>query len=314
VLRRLRDRGLGIIYISHRLEEIFALADRVTVLRDGRTVASVPAAGLDRTQLIRWMVGRDVSEEFPARAASPGSMVLEVRGLSAPPRFTDVSFNIRRGEIVGFAGLVGAGRTSAALAIIGALAGPNLHGDIRLDGQSVRFRSPADAIDRGVVYVTEDRKAQGLFPLMGTGANITIAALRTFARFGLLGLARDRDAAARAARDFQVRAANLSQPVAALSGGNQQKVLLARYMLKRPSLVILDEPTRGVDVGARAEIYGLMNNLTSEGAAIVMISSDLPEVLGMADRTVVMREGRTAGELARAEATPERVMALATPR
>jgi ABC-type sugar transport system ATPase subunit len=308
VLRRLRDRGLGIVYISHRLEEIFALADRVTVLRDGRTVASAPAAGLDRTALIRWMVGRDVSEEFPARHQSPGAVVLEARGLAAPPRFSDVSLTVREGEIVGLAGLVGAGRTSTALALAGALPAK---GDVRVNGRPAHFTSPADAIAHGVVYVTEDRKAQGLFPLMGVDANITITYLSMFARAGVLSLARERTAAAAAAREYDVRAATLTQPVATLSGGNQQKVLLARYMLKRPTLVVLDEPTRGVDVGARAEIYGLMNRLTAEGLAIVMISSDLPEVLGMSDRVIVMREGRTTGELTRAEATPERVMALA---
>jgi len=313
VLRRLRDRGLGIIYISHRLEEILGLADRVTVLRDGRKVASAPAAGLDRTQLIRWMVGRDLSEEFPSRRLSAGATVLEVSGLAAPPRFSNASFTVGRGEIVGLAGLVGAGRTSTALAISGALPGPPARGEVRLHGRPVRFASPADAIHEGLVYVTEDRKAQGMFPLMSTSANITMTALSAFARFGLLALGRERAAAAAAAREFDVRAASLMQPVATLSGGNQQKVLLARYTLNRPTVVILDEPTRGVDVGARSEIYSLMGRLTADGVAIVMISSDLPEILGMADRVVVMRKGRTTGELGRAEATPERVMALATP-
>jgi ABC-type sugar transport system ATPase subunit len=215
---------------------------------------------------------------------------------------------VREGEIVGLAGLVGAGRTSTALALAGALPAK---GDVRVNGRPAHFTSPADAIAHGVVYVTEDRKAQGLFPLMGVDANITVTYLSMFARAGVLSLARERTAAAAAAREYDVRAATLAQPIATLSGGNQQKVLLARYMLKRPTLVVLDEPTRGVDVGARAEIYGLMNRLTAEGLAIVMISSDLPEVLGMSDRVIVMREGRTTGELTRAEATPERVMALA---
>jgi ABC-type sugar transport system ATPase subunit len=274
-------------------------------------VASAPTAGLDRPALIRWMVGRDVSEEFPPRPQTPigGDVVLEARGLGAPPRFSHVSFSVRAGEIVGLAGLVGAGRTSAALALAGALAAS---GDVRVSGRKVRFASPADAIGHGVVYVTEDRKARGLFPLMGADANITISCLSMFARAGVLSLARERDAAAAAARDYDIRAASLQQPVATLSGGNQQKVLLARVMLSRPVVVVLDEPTRGVDVGARAEIYRLMNQLTARGLAIVMISSDLPEVLGMADRVVVMREGRTTGELARADATPERVMALAS--
>jgi ABC-type sugar transport system ATPase subunit len=309
VLRRLRGAGLGIIYISHRIEEVFALADRVTVLRDGRLVATAAASGIDRAQLIRWMVGRDVSEEFPAREGTPGALVLTVRGLQAPPRFTDVSFDLRQGEIVGVAGLVGAGRTSTALAIAGALPA---RGSITLGGAPVRFRSPSAAIARGIAYVTEDRKAQGIFPQMATSGNITLTALAMFARGGLLSMRREADAAADAARRFDVRAASLRLPVSTLSGGNQQKVLLARATLKRPVVLLLDEPTRGVDVGARAEIYALMNRLTREGLAILMISSDLPEVLGMSDRVVVMREGRTRGELTRAEATPERVMALAT--
>ena len=300
VLRRLRERGLAIIYISHRLEEIFALADRVTVLRDGRKVAAAPAAGLDRTGLIRWMVGRDVSEEFPARPplSASSDVVLEARGLGAPPRFSDVSFSVHAGEIVGLAGLVGAGRTSTALALAGALAST---GDVRVSGRPVRFASPADAIGHGVVYVTEDRKARGLFPLMGVDANITISCLSMFARAGVLSLGRERDAAAAAARDYDIRAASLQQPVATLSGGNQQKVLLARVMLRRPVVVVLDEPTRGVDVGARAVIYRLMNQLTSRGLAI-MISSDLPEVLGMA--TGRRDAGGTDDQRARADATP----------
>ncbi len=309
VLRRLRDRGLGLIYISHRFEEVFAIADRVTVLRDGRRVASETAAGLDRKQVIRWMVGRDVSEEFPPREGAPGLVVLEVAHLSAPPRFQDVSFSVRAGEIVGLAGLVGAGRTSAGLALAGALAS---HGDIRFGGEPVSFGSPAEAIGRGLAYLTEDRKGRGILPLMSAGANLTLANLRAYRRAGLLAPARERAAASGAARDFDVRAASLAQPAATLSGGNQQKLLLARFLLTRPKVVILDEPTRGVDVGARADIYHLMNRLTAEGLAIVMISSDLPELLGMSDRVVVMREGRVTGELARGAATPEAVMALAT--
>jgi ABC-type sugar transport system ATPase subunit len=309
VLRRLRARGLGIIYISHRLEEIFTLADRVTVLRDGRHVTTVEARDLERPQLIRWMVGRDVSEEFPPRDPSPGAAVLDVRHLASAPRFADVSFSVREGEIVGLAGLVGAGRTSAALAIAGAL---DARGEIELDGTPARFRSPAEAIARGIGYVTEDRKARGIFPMMRTDANITITFLRDYAPRLFLRIGRERAAASHKAREFDVRAQSLAQPAATLSGGNQQKMLLARYLLKPRRLLILDEPTRGVDVGARAEIYALMNRLTAEGLAVLMISSELPEVLGMADRIVVLREGRTAGELARADATAERVMALAS--
>jgi len=311
VMRGLRARGLGIVYISHRLEEIFAVADRVTVLRDGRTVASAPAAGLDRPQLIRWMVGREVTEEFPPRAPSPGDAVLEVRGLACPPRFSDVSLTVRRGEIVGLAGLVGAGRTSVALALFGAL--PITRGQVQLERRPVRFRSPADAIAAGLGYVTEDRRRRGLFRMLSSEANITISYLRSIARLGMLSPRRERPAAALAAKEFDVRApAGLAQPAGTLSGGNQQKLLLARLLLRPRRLLVLDEPTRGIDVGAKAEIYALMNRLTAQGLGILMISSELPEVLGMSDRVVVMHEGRTAGELSRAQATPERVMELAT--
>ncbi len=309
VLRTLRGRGLGIVYVSHRLEELFAIADRLTVLRDGRHVTTVACEGVTRAQLIRWIVGRDVSEEFPPRAPSPGDTVLAVEHLASAPRFHDVSFDVRAGEIVGLAGLVGAGRTSSALAIVGAI---KSGGDLRVGSRRVRFGSPAAALRAGVAYVTEDRKGRGILPLMSAGENITISSLRAFVRGGLLRPARERAAAGAAAREFDVRAASLRQRAATLSGGNQQKMLLARYLLQPRSLLILDEPTRGVDVGARAEIYTMMNRLTGGGLGILMISSDLPEVLGMADRVVVMREGRTAGSLARGDATPERVMAMAT--
>jgi len=312
VLRRLREEGLGILYISHRLEEVFALADRVTVFRDGRRVASSAGAGLDRAQLICSMVGREIAEELPARPPQPpdAPTVLEVRGLRCPPRFHDASLTVRRGEIVGVAGLVGAGRTSLALALFGALAPAG--GEVRLEGRAVHFRSPAEAVEAGLGYVTEDRKGRGLFPQLGAGANMTLTHLRAFTRAGLLSRAREEAAAAGAARDFDVRAAALDQPAATLSGGNQQKLLLARYLLRPCRLLILDEPTRGIDVGAKSEIYALMNRLTAEGLAILMISSELPEIVGMSDRVFVMQAGRIRGELSRSAARPEAILELAT--
>lgn len=310
VLARLRARGLAIVYVSHRLEEIFQICDSVTVLRDGRHIRTAPVAAFTRESLIRDMVGRDVSEEFPARTPAVGDLALSVRGLSAPPRFADVSLDVRRGEIVGVAGLVGSGRTSAALAMIGAI---GARGRVMVGGRAVAFRSPAEAVAGGLAYVTEDRKARGIFSMLGVGDNITIAHLGLFSRAGVIGAGRERAAAAAAARDFDIRMAGLEQPAGTLSGGNQQKALVARYLVRPPQVLILDEPTRGVDVGARTEIYRVMNRLTRDGLGILMISSDLPEVLGMSDRVVVMCEGRTAGVLSRADATPERVMALATP-
>jgi ABC-type sugar transport system ATPase subunit len=314
VVRRLRERGLGIVYTSHRLEEVFAIADTLTVLRDGSMVTSRPMAGVERGELIRWMVGRDVSEEFPSREeTSFGEVAFEARQLSMLPRVRSVSFQIRRGEIVGVAGLVGAGRTATALGIVGALRPvQTVSGQLRLDDVPVRFRSPIEALDSGVAYVTEDRKNRGIFPELSAEANITISRLAQLVRYGWLMRGRERAAADRVARECRVRAASLSQAVATLSGGNQQKVLLGRYLLSPPRVLLLDEPTRGVDVGARAEIYALIDRLSREGMAILLISSDLTEVLGMADRVVVMRAGRTTGELPRRQATPERIMELAT--
>ncbi len=308
-IARLRSAGLAVIYISHRLEEIFAIADRVTVLRDGRTVATAPILEVDRRTLIRWMVGRDLSEEFPPRAHAPGPVLLEAKHLSSRPRFSDATFSVRAGEVVGLAGLVGSGRTSAALAIAGALP---FTGDLSLAGARARFRSPSEAIAAGLAYVTEDRKAFGVFPLMTTAENVTLTSLGRFARAGVLSLARERRAAAAAAAEFDVRARSVAQSAGTLSGGNQQKLLLSRYLLEPRRVVILDEPTRGVDVGARAEIYQLINRLAAQGLGVLMISSDLPEVLGMSDRVVVMRDGATVGELSGDSATPDAVMSLAT--
>jgi ABC-type sugar transport system ATPase subunit len=309
VLRRLQARGIAVIYVSHRLEEVFAIADSITVLRDGRHVITGPIAAFTRESLIRHMVGRDVTEEFPPRTSARGNVLFELDRLASPPRFIEASFSVREGEIVGMAGLVGAGRSSVALAAVGAIAAK---GDVRVAGTRVHFRSPQEAIARGVAYVTEDRKGRGLFPLLGVDENIAVTHLSCFTTAGLLSRARARAHTRIAVRAFDIRAAHIAQPVYTLSGGNQQKSLIARYLVRPPRVLIIDEPTRGIDVGARIEIYRTLNRLTAEGLAILMISSDLPEVLGMSDRIIVMRTGRTVGELTRAEATAERVLSLAT--
>ena len=309
VLKRLRARGLAIIYVSHRLDEVFQLCDSVTVLRDGRHVTTAAASTFTRESLIRHMVGRDVAEEFPTRSTRPGAVALRVEALSAPPRFTAVSVSVRSGEIVGMAGLVGSGRTSVALALVGALPAT---GRVEVGGTPVAFGTPAEAIAGGIAYVTEDRKARGIFAMLGVDDNITITHLSTFARKGLLSIAEQQTAASAAVESFDIRTAGLTQRAGTLSGGNQQKALVARYLVRLPRVLILDEPTRGVDVGARAEIYRTMNRMTAAGVGILMISSDLPEVLGLSDRIVVMRSGHTVGEFTRGEATAERVMALAT--
>jgi ABC-type sugar transport system ATPase subunit len=301
VVRRLCAQGLGVLYVSHRFAEIFAIAQRVSILRDGRHVATAESSTLDRPQLIRWMVGRDVSEEYPERAVAIGPAVLEVRGTNA--------LSLRGGEVVGIGGLVGSGRTSLGLALAGAgRAAPEMF----LDGTRVTFGGPAEALAAGVAYLTEDRKARGLFPDMSAAENLTIGQLRAFARSGLLRVGEQRRAAERIGAAVAIRGVSLAQKAATLSGGTQQKVLFGRLTLRPPRVLILDEPTRGVDVGARAEIYGLINELCARGVAILMISSELPELLGMSDRILVMRDGRITGELQRTDASAERVMALAT--
>jgi ABC-type sugar transport system ATPase subunit len=309
ILRGLARRGIGIVYISHRLEEVFAIADRVTVLRDGRVTGTARAREIDRRGLIRWMVGRDLEDEFPPRSARPGDVLLEVRGLEVPGRLAGADLTVRRGEIVGLAGLVGSGRSTLGHALFGLV---RAHGTVRLDGRDVAFRSPSEALAAGVAYLTEDRKASGIFPWLGVGTNATIVSLPMFSRLGVLSPSRERAAATRAVADFHVKAAGLAQRAGTLSGGNQQKLLLARLLVEKRRLLVLDEPTRGVDVGAKAEIYRLVDRLTAEGLGILMISSELPELLGLADRIVVMRGGRTVGELARGVATEERIMELAT--
>jgi ABC-type sugar transport system ATPase subunit len=271
-------------------------------------------SGVARADVIRWMVGRDVAEEFPRRDnVRIGDVVLEARDLAAPPRVKHLNLAVRRGEIVALAGLVGAGRTSAALALVGATRShQRARGQILLHGAPVRFRSPAEALQHGVAYVTEDRKHHGIFPILSVRANISVSRLSLLTRFGWLSPRRETQATERPARECRVRAANLTQAIATLSGGNQQKALLARYLLVPPKVLILDEPTRGVDVAARADIYALIDRLSREGLAIVLISSDLTEVLGMADRVLVMKHGHVAGEIPRAAATPGRIMELAT--
>jgi len=310
LIRSLRERGVSVIYISHRLEEIFAIADRVTVFRDGRHIATRPIGELDRDEIIRMMVGRELKESIPKQPAEPGEVVLEARGLTRAGAFRDVSFSVRRGEVVGLGGLVGAGRTEVARAIFGA--DPLDAGEIRLEGRPVRVHSPRDAISLGIGLVPEDRKLLGLVLGMAVRENVTLANLAAVAPGGFINPARERAIAEKYIHDLMIRTPSGEQTVRNLSGGNQQKVVLAKWLFTDSKFLIFDEPTRGIDVGSKVEIYQLMNALTAQGVAILMISSELPELLGMSDRILVMHEGRLAGELPRAEATQERVMHLAT--
>ena len=310
LIRRLVEEGVSIIYISHRLEEIYEIADRVTIMRDGHTVATNRVEELTREDIVRLMVGREISEEFPPRQVELGDVALEVRDLTRPGYFEDVSFSVRRGEILGIAGLVGAGRTEVARAIFGA--DPIQRGQVLLDGRDVTPQNPREAIDAGIGLVTEDRKAQGLILGMSVLHNITLPSLYKFARGGFIDKKEERNEASRFVKELNIKTPSLDQIVRNLSGGNQQKVVLAKWLLTNSKVMIFDEPTRGIDVGAKLEIYHLLNELVARGVAVVMISSELPEVLGMSDRILVMHEGRVAGELPAAEATQEAVMQLAT--
>ncbi len=310
LLAELRVAGTALIYISHRLEELPRLADRVTVLRDGRTVGTHETGALTEGALIRMMVGRDVEAVFPKREIAIGEPVLELDGVtSRASGVRDVTFTVRRGEIVGLAGLVGAGRTELARVLFGLT--PLDQGTIRLNGQPVRPRAPEDAIALGVAYLPEDRRRHGVILDLAVDANLTLASLKAISRGGFL----DRRAETSIANDLVsalgIKTSSLSTPVRHLSGGNQQKVALGRWLVRPPALLILDEPTQGVDVGAKAEIHRLIGDLAARGMAVLMISSELIEVLGMSDRIVVMRRGSVAAVISRADASAESVMAAA---
>ncbi len=309
IVRRLRDRGVGILYISHRLEEVFALADRVTVLRDGQWVGTYPIAEVTPETLIARMVGRALTQLFPHTPHPPGPVLLRVHRLRRSGVFEEISFEVRAGEIVGMAGLVGAGRSEVAQAIFGIL--PPEEGFIEVDGRRMVPRTPWEAMAAGLFYIPEDRHRQGIVGPLSVRENLTLAILRRLTRFGLLDLRAERTLAQTYRERLRIRVADLDQPIAALSGGNQQKVVVARGLATRPRILILDEPTRGIDVGTKAEIHRLMDELAAQGIGILMISSELPEILGMSDRILVMQAGRLVGELRRDEATQEGIMALA---
>ncbi len=310
VIGVLRHAGSGVIYISHRLEEVFAVADRITVLRDGETVGTCATAEVSKQDLIRMMVGRELTAVFPKRPVDMGSVALEVRGLSnRAAGVRDVSFSVRRGEILGLAGLVGSGRTQLAETLFGLT--PADAGEVRINGATVDITSPADAIAAGIGYVPEDRRRHGVVLEMDVAANASLASLGKLSRHGLL----DRDAERRAAQTyvdrFRIKTPSVYAETGTLSGGNQQKVALARWLATEPSVLILDEPTQGVDVGSKAEIHALMQELAERGLAIVMISSELPEILGMSDRIGVMRAGTIRRVFDREEATQSALFTLA---
>ena len=310
IIRDLARQGIGIISITHRLEEVFAIADRVMVLRDGGNVGERPIARITRSEMIELMVGRELAGDFPPRTASIGEPRLEVAHLSRPPAVRDVSFAVRCGEILAITGLVGAGRTETVRLIFGA--DPRDSGEIRLDGKLLAISSPRDAIAAGIGLLTEDRKLQGLVLGHSVRENFALPNLGRLSRRGFVDLAREREAVGHSVDQLHIKVASQEQAVGTLSGGNQQKVVLAKWLARNCEVLIFDEPTRGIDVGAKYEIYLLMNGLVVAGKSIIMISSELPEVLGMADRILVMHDGRVTGEITDVpRASQEQVMELA---
>jgi rhamnose transport system ATP-binding protein len=311
IVRQLRANDVAVIFISHRLEEIYEIADHITVLRDGKNVGGGTPTDLPQNRLIQMMVGRTLDKLFPKEDAEIGETVLQVEGLRRDGVFHDISFALRRGEILGLAGLVGARRTEVARAIFGIdrLQG----GRILLHGRPISVKAPQDALRHGIAYLPEDRQHQGLVLPMAITHNVTLPILQTLSTAGWIRTRKESAIAHDQGQRLQLRgASSYMQAVRQLSGGNQQKVVLAKWLATRPQVLILDEPTRGIDVGTKAEVHRLISQLAGQGLAILMISSELPEVLGMSDRVLVMREGRLTGEFSRTEATQEVIMAAAT--
>ncbi|HEX8148699.1 MAG TPA: xylose ABC transporter ATP-binding protein [Pyrinomonadaceae bacterium] len=318
IIDGLRARGVGMIYISHKLDEVFRVSRRITVLRDGRTVGTQPAGELNEARVISLMVGRDVNDIFPEAVHERGEVVFEARGVTVEdPNVAgkllvrDVGFKVRRGEVLGIAGLMGAGRSELLMGIFGAWPG-RVSGEVYVGGKRIKVSRPSDAIKQGVGFVTEDRKRFGLVLDQTILNNMTLAGLRKLSGRFVTDVDAEAAAGERAKKELRVKANSVFTVVGTLSGGNQQKVVLAKWLLTNPRVLFLDEPTRGIDVGAKQEIYAQINRLAREGLAIVLVSSELPEVLGLSDRVLVLHEGRVTGEFKREEATPEAVMACAT--
>jgi inositol transport system ATP-binding protein len=311
IIRTLKAQGKGIVYITHKMSELFEIADEVSVFRDGRFVGERPAAQVTRDDIIRMMVGRDITHMFPKQTVPIGDVMLSVKNLSLGSRFHDISFDLRKGEILGLAGLVGSGRSNVAETIFGVT--PATSGSIAIDGREIAIRNPGMAMDAGMAFITEDRKESGCFLLLDVMANMQVALLRKdCVKAGFVDAPKVEKLCQQQKARLRVRTPDLEEPVLNLSGGNQQKVLIARWLMTNPRILILDEPTRGIDVGAKAEIHKLITELAAQGVAVLMISSELPEVLGMSDRVLVMHEGRMTGILDRKDATQVKIMELAS--
>jgi inositol transport system ATP-binding protein len=310
MIRSLKSRGVAIIYITHKMDEVFKIADEITVFRDGKHVATVAAADTSRNNLISMMVGRELTNLFPKEDVPIGEVVLSVRNLTRQGKVYDVSFDLRRGEILGLAGLMGAGRTEVIEGIFGIYRLDA--GEIHMRGRKVEIKAPSDAIRYGMALLTEDRKLTGIMGVLSVRDNMMIASLADYGRAGLLNLRLINQICNQEKTRLDIKTPSMEQLTKNLSGGNQQKVLVSRWLLTTPDILILDEPTRGIDVGAKAEIHRLMSLLAREGKAIIMISSELPEILGMSDRVLVMHEGHLTGEFDRKDATQENIMRAAT--
>ncbi|WNS78780.1 sugar ABC transporter ATP-binding protein [Domibacillus sp. DTU_2020_1001157_1_SI_ALB_TIR_016] len=311
IIDQLKKQGKAIIYISHKMDEIFKISDDITVFRDGHHIATKPAKELDYDSLITMMVGRELTSIFPKNETVPSKAnALRVHNLTSEGKFENISFELKKGEILGLTGLMGAGRTEIAEAIFGMR--PLDDGEIYVEEQKVTIKSPEDTIKQKIAFITENRKDEGLFLDMSISDNIAMCSLPKRASWGFIQKKEEKRAAAELYKKLRIKAYSLEQRVGTLSGGNQQKVVLAKWLLTKPNVLILDEPTRGIDIGAKSEIYKLMSQLVQEGMSIIMISSEMPEVLGMSDRILVFCEGRLTGELSRSEATQEKILDLAT--
>jgi L-arabinose transport system ATP-binding protein len=308
IVKRLKQTGVGIVYVTHRLREILHLADRVAILRDGQLVATKPASDTNETEMMSLMVGRPLSNLFNRHSHVTSEVVLKVEGLTTS-RIKNISFDLRKGEVLGFAGLIGAGRTDVAKALFGAE--PITAGTVEIDGKPVRIRNPRDAMNAGIGYTPEDRKGEALLKILSVRENISLAMLRELSTLHFVNLSKERQIAGDVVQKLSVKTPSIAQEMGKLSGGNQQKVILGRWLSRLPKVLILDEPTRGIDVGAKAEIYQLIDSLAERGYGVLFISSELPEVLGVSDRIIVMQAGRITGELQTSEASEEIVLNLA---
>ena len=310
VINSLKQKGVSIVYISHRMEEIFELCDRITILRDGSYIGTKKISETDMNDVVKMMIGREIGERYPLRNAKTGGVAFEVKGLSCPGVFENVSFQVHAGEVLGVSGLMGAGRTEIMQAIFGNM--PHVTGEIYLDGKQIQNRSPLEAMKNGIGFITEDRKVEGLMLEESIQKNISIANLGRISKSGVLQKGAEDELVKRGIEELHIKCFGPQHECSNLSGGNQQKVVFAKWIYTNPKVLILDEPTRGVDIGAKKEIYSIINELAEKGVAIIMVSSELPEVLGMSDRIMVVQEGHVRGILHKEDADQENIMILAT--